>query len=282
MAIAFDTATDTSVATGTPTSHTVSHTCTGADLVLLVGVSVATPSGSVTGTTVTATYNGVSMTEIRSGTTTGALLQTSSASAGSCLFYLLDPATGANNVVVTLSTGEAEILVGTASYTGVDAVENGTSTTSNGAANSPELSVTSATNDLVFAHATHGDTISGGGTGTTRRYNETTNNASSGGNISGGEEAGAASVSISFTSGVNDHWTLIGLNLSAAGGGTDGTATPAAIAVATSIPAATLQAGAVPTPAAISAPITLPTVTAGGPVAPVVLRGPVRSPLRLA
>src|SRR5512143_873822 len=126
MAIAHDNSTTSSFAgPGTSTSLTYSKTNTGSDLVLWVFVECARISGgSVAGFTLTCTYNSVSMTEIRSGTTTGAVLQTSSTSAGSCLFYLLGPATGANNVVVTLSGTADRILSGASSYTGVSGVNN--------------------------------------------------------------------------------------------------------------------------------------------------------------
>jgi hypothetical protein len=82
---------------------TFSHTCTGSDRILFVAAASNT-SETVTGVT----YNGVSMTEVDSVT----------AGATQHLFYLVAPATGANNVVVSTS---GSVAVGSSvSYTGVD------------------------------------------------------------------------------------------------------------------------------------------------------------------
>ena len=103
MAIAFDSKT---AASGTASSsHTFSHTCTGSDLILFVTATSA--NGGVTGVT----YNSVPMTQINSTVTDTVVLTTS-------LWYLINPATGANNVVI--STSSATGTTGSsASYTGV-------------------------------------------------------------------------------------------------------------------------------------------------------------------
>lgn len=88
MAVAKDAATG-SQADGT-TTMTWSHTCTGVDLVLFVAFSDSSGVG-----TPTITYNGVSMTKDTSAPFN---------SATSTLFYLINPATGANNVVVASAT----------------------------------------------------------------------------------------------------------------------------------------------------------------------------------
>jgi hypothetical protein len=218
MAIAHDnTANDAFI--GSIPSFTLSKTNTGSDLLLLVFVTVGKQGGDVSAVTLTCTYNGVSMTEARSGTSTGTLLQASSTTAGGCLFYLDDPATSAHDIVVTPSNPTAldMIGVGASSYTGVLGGVNGiTSTTSNGATNSPGLAITSQTGDLPFCGASHGDTISGSGTGTNERYRNNANGALwAGGCFVGGDEAGAATTTIDFTSAVSDQWVMIGLNMAA-------------------------------------------------------------------
>lgn len=87
MAISFDAA--SSKVQATPTTMTWSHTNNG-DL-LLVGLSYRTNEP-----TVTVTYNGVSMTEVTSTIRQGVH--------NLRFFYLANPATGANNIVVTFST----------------------------------------------------------------------------------------------------------------------------------------------------------------------------------
>lgn len=104
MAIAFDAYTDGGFAGGI-TSRTFAHTTTGSDRILFVGAWTR-------GTNVpTVTYNGVSMTGI--GTIVGPTADGDYVS----LFYLIAPATGSNNVVISLSS--ANLIGGQAiSYTG--------------------------------------------------------------------------------------------------------------------------------------------------------------------
>ncbi|KKL97825.1 hypothetical protein LCGC14_1830540 [marine sediment metagenome] len=88
---------------GTSTTVTISHTCTGSDLCLIVGVSVdnAVPTG--------VTYNSVAMTKIAD----------QDASAGNAsLWRLVGPATGANDIVVTVADSD-EIVAGGQSFTKV-------------------------------------------------------------------------------------------------------------------------------------------------------------------
>lgn len=105
MAIAFDAT--TGVTQGAAATLTWSHTCTGANLILFVAVSTNSGATAVT-------YNLVPMTQI--DITTGGAIQTN-------LWYLVGPATGANNIVATLtgvnaSAGQACSYTG-ASQTGV-------------------------------------------------------------------------------------------------------------------------------------------------------------------
>ncbi len=102
MAIARDTTTE---GTATANSLTFSHTCTGSNLLLLVGVSDSNGDG-VTGVT----YNGVSMTQ---------LVKDVGGSSGYRYVYgLLNPATGANNIVIS-DSGVTNLYAVGASYTGV-------------------------------------------------------------------------------------------------------------------------------------------------------------------
>jgi len=85
MAIAFDATTDGGNTTAT--SLTYSHTCTGSNRILFVSVIGAIGSDNVTG----ATYAGAAMT----------LVDKQASARSTYLFYLIAPATGANNVVVS-------------------------------------------------------------------------------------------------------------------------------------------------------------------------------------
>lgn len=107
MAIARDAFTDRQGATGA-SSLTYAHTCTGTDLYLLVNVRIDnTGSDVVTGVT----YNAVAMTRIL-------FKATDSGGRGIYQYYLINPSTGSNNVVVSTS-GTNDIYAYTASYTGV-------------------------------------------------------------------------------------------------------------------------------------------------------------------
>jgi len=109
MAIAFDATSSSAAQTGS--SVTFSHTCTGTNLILIVGVTMAS---SVAKTMTSITYNGVSMTSV------GAVDETTNQNRFSWLYYLIAPATGANNIVVTLSAAPTDFFsVAAASYTGV-------------------------------------------------------------------------------------------------------------------------------------------------------------------
>lgn len=102
MAIAFDAATNPALANST--SLTYSHTCTGSDRILYVSVMMR--NMTITGVT----YNGVSMTEIGSRVLIGNNDYLAH-------YYLIAPATGANNVVVSGSASNI-IISGATSYTG--------------------------------------------------------------------------------------------------------------------------------------------------------------------
>ena len=93
MAIALDATSNSGNTTGTTTA-TLSHTCSWTDRILFV----ATINNNATPTTVTeVTYNGIAMTNI------GGVLATTGA-ANTYLWYLINPSTGANNIVATKSS----------------------------------------------------------------------------------------------------------------------------------------------------------------------------------
>lgn len=102
MAIAYDAYSEVN---GSGTSATTSHTCTGSNRILIVGVWLPN-SDDLTGVT----YNSVSMTQI-------AKKQTGTNSEWLYLYYLVAPATGANDIVASQSSS-SDIRVRATSYTG--------------------------------------------------------------------------------------------------------------------------------------------------------------------
>lgn len=150
MAIAFDAS--SSGFTNSGTSVTFAHTCTGSDRILFVGVMASSAR-----TISSVTYNGVAMTNINR-----------SAGGQPCaLYYLIAPATGSNNVVVTIDS-TSFCYCAALSYTGAkqsgqpDANNTNQATTS-----SLATSVTSVADNcwavLVARNDTDGNTSAGTG-----------------------------------------------------------------------------------------------------------------------
>lgn len=133
MAIANDSFTNGAFTSGT--THTFSHTCSGTDRILYVHAFINTTTDRVTGVT----YNGTSMT----------LLHKFSPAAGRYLyvFALINPDTGANNVVISAS---ASVAIGgnAVSYTGVSQTSQPEVTrTEIGSTNPDTYSITTTTDN---------------------------------------------------------------------------------------------------------------------------------------
>lgn len=105
MALALDSSSGSYFGTAS-SSHTLSHTCSGSRRVLVVWVHTY-DSGTATGVT----YNGVSMTEVGTAQAIG--------SDNLQAFRLIAPATGANNIVASLSASKRATIFGI-SLTGAD------------------------------------------------------------------------------------------------------------------------------------------------------------------
>lgn len=166
MAIAFDSKTDVTVTGGAGATHTFSHTCSGADRILWVyagcHATVAVPGQTVNGVT----YNGVSMTQ-------ASVLTNDGGNGQSFLFYLVAPATGANNVVITVAVAGHAKAGGAVSFTGAaqTGVPDATSTNTSAATTSYSQSVTSVADNCfaVFGGAAFaGATLTGGANTTTQ------------------------------------------------------------------------------------------------------------------
>lgn len=113
------------------TSHTISHTCTGSNRLLLVGFYKSNTADDVTGIT----YAGVAMTRV----------QTSSFSASRAYLYaIMAPATGANNIVISISASRSIEAVNT-SYTGCNQDYTPDATTSATASAATSISVNTTT-----------------------------------------------------------------------------------------------------------------------------------------
>lgn len=214
MAIAYDD--DSGGVAGSASSLTFSHTCTGSDLLLLVGVSLYNLNGA---TISSVTYNSVAMTLVDTAV---------NSSRRASLYRLVAPSTGANDVVITLSASEFDIVGGSMSFTGVDQTTPlGTAATANGNSTAPSVNVSAATDDLVAAILCieHSGTLSVGA-GQTSRYS----NIGGAGFIkgAGSTEPGAATTTMSWSDTVGGPWGIVGVSIKPKAG-TGGGAVPRAI-----------------------------------------------------
>ncbi len=161
MAIAFDA---TSEGSGTTSPVTLSHTCTGSNLILMVGITIYDADPGSPDVVTGVTYNGVPMTQI------GKVAHTPDSE--DYLYYLINPATGANNISVSLSKTVSACVIRGASYTGVkQSGQPDASNTGGPTATSLTTSVTTIADNCWLVGHCYND--SGGnasaGTGTTSR-----------------------------------------------------------------------------------------------------------------
>ena len=129
---------------GSTGTFSYSHTCSGSDRVLVVGISDR--NGNANGDVVTGvTYNGVAMTRVEYYTA-------GSLQCAAWLYVLINPATGTHNVTVSNSNSAIALSSTSASYTGCDQTTQ-PSSHNQGAATTQNygLAVTSPTNGWVVS-----------------------------------------------------------------------------------------------------------------------------------
>lgn len=202
MAIVFDAPSSATFTTVTSSTH--AHTCTGTELVLFVHVTI---NGSATNRVSGITYGGAAMTKIADGTEAVGTISSS-------VWYLYDPATGANDIVVTM-TSNSNGCVTAGSLTGVDNTRVLTSATffERATGEGTTLSVTQASADgeVVVDFATSdAAAITATGVGHTDRVQ-----ASNQGRGGIGDQAGAVSVTCTWTM-TTDQWIIIAVALAPA------------------------------------------------------------------
>jgi len=197
MALTVDAA--TSAENSLQTSLTWSHTCTGSDLVLVVGISFYQNTNSfVSGVT----YNSVAMTLIpNSSTNNGAYF--------SLMYGLIAPSTGANDIVVTMG-GNAPFELGCGAISWTDAHQTtpfGTANTATGNSTSPSVTVSSGASEVVMANLIilHSGTLSVGAAQTSR-WNEI--GASGFTKYAGSTEPGDASTIMSWSNTTTQTWAI--------------------------------------------------------------------------
>ena len=221
--VAFDSATSVGqhVAAGT-TTITLPHTTTaaGADRVLVVGVSMNIANN--TGATVSGvTYNGIALTLAGAHDDAGLTRRVE-------MWYLVAPASGLNNVIVTVNlpggTGVLGVVVGAATFTGADQtipirsfLAADAPATSATAGSLASLNLPSAYGDMVVdTLATGGDrTVTTFGPSQTARWNLTSTGTTSPPDVlgTGSTRAGAPSVPLSEQFSATSNWALAAVSV---------------------------------------------------------------------
>ena len=217
-AIAFDAASEGNTGTAKPSSLTVSHAVGsgGTNTILVVGINIEStlePMATVTAVT----YAGQDMTFL------AAVNGPSDTKVRSEMWYITAPATGTNDIVITFSD-TLRAVAGGMSFTGVDQTNPfgspATYATANGSDDSPTVAVSSAAGELVVDTVTirQNDTANvtlTKGANQTERYNDVSNDPSPTSNAvgAGSEEAGAASVTMSWSASDSRDWAIVAASL---------------------------------------------------------------------
>lgn len=194
MAIAYDTVSSVSGSGAGP--FTLAHTCSGSDRVLCVAIMIYDDLGVPS----SVTYNGVAMTSIGSS---------SNGQFTVYQYYLIAPATGSNNISVSVTDSVFEIGLVGISLTGADqTVAIGTQGTASATDTTPTVNVSSAADELVLDALiiNHSGTLSVGA-GQTERVNA----IGSGGftKYAASTEGGAGTTTMSWSNSTSQAWALV-------------------------------------------------------------------------
>lgn len=199
MAIVFDAAASDTGSGGN--QLTTSHTSTGSDRYVLIGVWAE---------------GGVSISSISYGAQTPSLLHAHSVGAG-WLYGLSAPNTGGQTVTVNLSGTSTRAAMGIVSYTGVSGA--GTAVESEVSGGSPlTVNVSSAAGQMVVDFAVFALDAMTVGAGQTSRV-ELDDFESTFRSLGMSDEPGASTTTMSWTSAGADGWTIAVPLTAAAGGG---------------------------------------------------------------
>lgn len=195
-ALAIDSA--SSAGCGSCTSLSWSHTVSGSDTVLVIGISgYDTTPDVVTGVT----YNGVAMTLIPSSSGTNG--------GHTVAFYgLIAPTTGTNTVVVSASGTMTDLGAGAVSFTGAhQTTPFGTANTATGTSTAPSVNVSSAADEIVVDTLSiiHNGTLTVGA-GQTQQWQAI------GGfgfiKYAGSTETGSATTTMSWANSTSQAWAI--------------------------------------------------------------------------
>lgn len=220
MALAIDATAQSTEQTASPL--TWNHTCTGTNLVLIVGISIRTAPG--TSTVVTAvTYNGVSMTKVREDSNTNR--------AESSLWFLIGPATGTHQVSATMTADASDFWGGSISFTDAHQttpIDVHAGTTGNGTTASQAMTtVTDGSWGVALLMVASNNTITIGG-GDTQLYDKSFGAVNGEASLSRASAVTTPQGSKTMSwglSGAGDQFAISVLAVAPVGGGGGGTAT---------------------------------------------------------
>jgi hypothetical protein len=188
---------------------TWTHTASGTNRAVVVGVSQM--DATFTANNVTATYDGTSMTLL------GAVRSDNAVNGVALLFGLVNPPTGAKTVSVQRNSGSFNFIGGSISFTGVDqntpfgvAVQ-----TANDDTHQPTIAISSDTNDMVVDIFVHGTDVDGT-TPSGLRWVRNVNSNTAAGNAAQSTYPGAASVTAAqYVPTAPDWWGVVAVNIKA-------------------------------------------------------------------
>ncbi len=177
------------------TTFTVAHT-TGTGYARLMLVGISDKNKLVT----SVTYGGVPLTLVGEDVGSG--------NAHIHLYYLLNPTSGAANVVVTMSANpDKGIVIGVATFTGVNQTTPfGTFTSAHGNSNTATTTVSSAAGELVYDVLSYRNSTATANASQTVKYNINTGGELKAGGAS--TKPGAASVAMTWTGSGSTDWAI--------------------------------------------------------------------------
>lgn len=215
MALAYDNSSGSDTDASALSGITLSHSCGGSNRALIVGIAgwqKSAGTGSVSGVT----YGGVAMTEVGS-IRTGSVL--------TYLFKLANPASGANNIVVTLSgTHFYTVKVQAVSYTDADQTDPVEAyNTASGYGKTASVAVTTVSADAIVHDMMHHYGTNASTVGADQTQRQQANGNSTTGATSTEPKASAGSVTMSWTWLTNNRdWSTIAAAIKPYSGGGGG------------------------------------------------------------
>lgn len=204
--VVFDAASNSTYKTAAST-YSWSHTCTGSDRYLTVGISMLSVAGSSVSSI---TYNGVALSLIKAQASVSGAVRAE-------LWGLTAPASGSNTIVVTLSAS-LDSIGGAVSFTGVHQVSpyegaNSATATNVGAADATVDVTTVSVNDVCVDVVATDDTAITVGAGQISR-NNVTGTLGSGAMSTEGPKNPAGAVTMSWTAvGALATWSIASVAL---------------------------------------------------------------------